>query len=111
MSGKSEAVKSVSICLRITAEDKAAIEAKARERKLTLTEYLTRAGLGRAARQRADVDAINLLRACVDELKAMHVNLQGRHEAERALSHGSMDRTMAAVCAAIQRVWQSEAER
>jgi uncharacterized protein (DUF1778 family) len=111
MPGKSEAVKSVSIRLRMTAEDKAAIEAKALDRKLTVTDYLTRAGLGRAARQRADVDAINLLRACVDELKAMHANLQGLHEAERALSPGCIDRAMAAVCATIQRVWQSEDER
>ncbi|BEU20001.1 hypothetical protein [Paraburkholderia sp. 22B1P] len=67
--------------------------------------------MGRAARQRADVDAINLLRACVDELKAIHAHLQGFHEAERALSSGPMDRTMASVCAAIRRVWQSEDER
>jgi hypothetical protein len=40
MAGKSEAAKSVSICLRMTAEDKAAIEAKARERKLTEHQHI-----------------------------------------------------------------------
>jgi uncharacterized protein (DUF1778 family) len=106
-----EVTKSESLRLRLTAEDKAAIEGKARDRKLTVTDYLTRAGLGRAMRQRSDVDAINLLRECVDELKAMHASLQGIPEAGRALSPASMERTMDAVCAAIQRVWHSGDER
>lgn len=111
MKKDSEAGKSESIRLRLTAEDKAAIEGKARDRKLTVTEYLTRAGLGRPMRQRSDVDAINLLRECVDELKSMHNILQGVPETGRALSPASMEHTMEAVCAAIQRVWQSGDER
>lgn len=102
-----EVTKSESLRLRLTAEDKVAIEGRARDRKLTVTDYLTRAGLGRAMRQRPDVDAINLLRECVDELKAMHATLQAAPESGRALSPGCMDQTMEAVCAAIQRVWQS----
>lgn len=111
MPKSSEVAKSVSVRLRMTAEDKAVIEEKARDRKLTVTDYLTRAGLGRSARQRADVDAINLLRDCVEELKAMHGTLKGFAVDEVALSAESMDDTMAAVCAAIQRVWQSEDEQ
>lgn len=106
-----EVTKSESLRLRLTAEDKLAIEGRARDRKLTVTDYLTRAGLGRAMRQRPDVDAINLLRECVDELKAMHVTLQAMPESGRTLSPACMDRTMDAVCAAIQRVWQSGDER
>lgn len=110
-----EVTKSESLRLRLTAEDKVAIEGRARDRKLTVTDYLTRAGLGRPMRQRSDVDAINLLRECVDELKAMHASLQGIPEVGRALSPtispASMERTMEAVCAAIQRVWQSGDER
>lgn len=106
-----EVTKSESLRLRLTAEDKVAIEGRARDRKLTVTDYLTRAGLGRAMRQRPDVDAINLLRECVDELKAMHATLQAVPESGRALSPACMDRTMEAVCAAIQRVWQSGDER
>jgi uncharacterized protein (DUF1778 family) len=108
---KREVTKSESLRLRLTAEDKIAIEGRARDRKLTVTDYLTRAGLGRAMRQRPDVDAINLLRECVDELKAMHATLQAVPESGRALSPACMDRTMDAVCAAIQRVWQSGDER
>ncbi|WP_175946366.1 hypothetical protein [Caballeronia sp. BCC1704] len=111
MKKDSEAGKSESVRLRLTAQDKAAIEAKARDRKLTVTEYLTRAGLGRPMRQRSDVDAINLLRECVDELKGMHACLQGIPQAEHALSPASMERAMEAVCAAIQRVWQSGDDR
>ncbi|WP_442793730.1 plasmid mobilization protein [Paraburkholderia sp. ZP32-5] len=45
MSEPGKAQKTVSVCLRMTAEDKAVIEEKARNRTLTVTEYLTRAGL------------------------------------------------------------------
>ncbi|HDR9092001.1 hypothetical protein QZM46_23495 [Burkholderia vietnamiensis] len=100
--------KNVSICLRMTARDKEAIEQKARDRKLTVTDYLTRAGLGRAARQRADVDAINLLRECVDELKAMHAMLQGIAAGESILPATAMNQAMMTVCAVISRIWQSK---
>jgi hypothetical protein len=91
----------------MTAEDKAVIEEKARDRTLTMTDYLTRAGLGRSARQRADVDAINLLRECADELKAIHATLRGVAAGEGVPSAATMDQTMQAVCVAINRVWQS----
>src|SRR5260363_78969 len=65
------AIKSVAIYLRMTAKDKAAIEERAKERKMTVTEYLTRTGLARLTRQRADVDAIHQLRLCVEELKGI----------------------------------------
>lgn len=103
-----EAQKSASIRLRMTAEDKTVIEEKARDRAMTVTEYLTRAGLGRSARQRSDVDAINLLRECADELKAIHSTLRGMDAGEAAPTNAAMDQTMKAICAAIGRVWQSE---
>jgi hypothetical protein len=99
--------KSATITLRVTAEDKKTLEEKARERALTLTEYLTRTGLGRSARQRADVDAINLLRECADELKAIHASLRGSAAGENARAAATMDQTMQAICAAIGRVWQN----
>jgi hypothetical protein len=105
------AQKSVSIRLRMTAQDKAAIEEKARDRALTVTEYLTSAGLGRSARQRADVDTINLLRECADELKAIHATLRGGAVAGGVPSAVTMDQTMQAVCAAINRIWHREGER
>lgn len=103
-----EAQKSVSIRLRMTAEDKAVIEEKARDRALTVTEYLTRAGLGRSARQRPEVDAINLLRECADELKAIHVAVRSITADDAVPAAATMDETMQAICAAIGRVWQSE---
>ena len=107
----SKAKKSALISLRMTAEDKALIEEKARDRTLTVTDYLTRTGLGRSARQRVDVDAINLLRDCADELKTIHATLQGVAAGEGMPSADTMDQTMRAVCAAINRVWQSEDRR
>ncbi|MGF6815891.1 hypothetical protein OKW33_002697 [Paraburkholderia atlantica] len=68
MQGKSEAANSVLIRLPITAKDETAIEVTAPEMKLTVTDYLTCAGLECAVWQRVDVEAINLLRTCVDEL-------------------------------------------
>jgi len=100
--------KSATIILRVTAEDKRALEEKARERALTLTEYLTRTGLGRSARQRSDVDAINLLRECADELKAIHIALRGMPTDDAVSAGALMDETMQAICTAIGRVWQNE---
>lgn len=103
--------KVTSIRLRISIEDKAAIEEKATDRKLTVTEYLTRAGLGRSARQRVDVDAINLLRECVDELREIKARVSAPGGSVERLSDETLERTMTAVCAAIQRVWRSEADK
>jgi hypothetical protein len=105
------AAKAVSIRLRMTVEDKREIEEKARERKLTVTEFLTRAGLGRSARQRADVDAINLLRDCVDELKCIHATLKTGGDRLESLANETLDEPMRAVIAAINRVWQTGDER
>lgn len=98
--------KSETIVFRVTAEDKRVLEGRARDRALTLTEYLTRVGLGRSARQRADVDAINLLRECANELKEIHRTLQIAVVGESAIQATTMDRTMMAICAAIGRIWQ-----
>lgn len=101
-----EVTKSVSICLRMTVEDKAAIEERARERKMTTTEYLTRVGLARPARQRADVDAINQLRLCVEELKEMHRTLQLLPIKQPIIAAETLEQTMQEICAAIQRIWR-----
>ncbi|MGP8437834.1 plasmid mobilization protein [Paraburkholderia fungorum] len=99
--------KSAVVILRVTPETKRSFEEKAADRKLSLTEYLTRAGLGRAARQRADVDAINLLRDCADELRGIHATMKtSGHELE-ALATEALDEPMRAVIAAINRVWVS----
>jgi uncharacterized protein (DUF1778 family) len=105
------ATKSATVILRVTPDTKRAFEEKADERKLSVTEYLTRAGLGRAARQRSDVDAINLLRDCADELKAIHATLCEGGERLEALANQTLDEPMRAVISAINRVWQSGDER
>jgi hypothetical protein len=104
---KREKTKSAAMCLRMTARDKVEIEEKARDQNLTVTEYLTRAGLRRPARQRADVDAINVLRKCVDELEAMHATLRGCIAAgEGVIPDAAMEQTLTAICTAINGVWQ-----
>lgn len=98
--------KTVAVLVKMTPEVKADIEQRARERNLTVTDFLTRAGLARATRQRADVDAINELRGCAEELKGIHATL-------RALADGSgvpidpavMNAQMAAITAGIERIW------
>jgi hypothetical protein len=101
------AIKKTNLIIRIDPELKMAIEEKARERNLTVTEYLTRAGLGRATRQRADVDAINELRACVDELKSIHHVLKLIANGDQLIPSAALEHQMAAITAAIQRVWNN----
>jgi uncharacterized protein (DUF1778 family) len=103
--------KSAVVILRVTPETKRLFEEKAADRKLSVTEYLTRAGLGRAARQRVDVDAINLLRDCADELREIYALLKAGDRNNEALTDGALDDSMRAVIAAINRVWTSGDER
>ncbi|TCG03109.1 hypothetical protein BZM27_50925 [Paraburkholderia steynii] len=84
----------------MTAEDKAAIEAKAHERKLTVTDYLTRAGVGRAARQRSTSTRST---CCVPawmavehgiairnvELRELKKQIQDESEALRSMARGT----------------------
>ncbi len=99
--------KSARLELRLTPADKQAIEERAKERGLTVVEFLTRAGLGRATRQRADVDAINELRSCVDELKGMHHTLKRIADGDKLIAPVSMASLMLAVTEAIQRIWNN----
>ena len=103
--------KSAVVILRVTPETKRSFEEKASDRKLSVTEFLTRAGLGRAARQRADIDAINLLRDCVGELKSIHATLKRGGDRLEALANEALDEPMRAVITAINRVWQNGDER
>src|SRR5260364_14706 len=100
------AIKSVAIYLRMTAKDKAAIEERAKERKMTVTEYLTRTGLARLMRQRADVDAIHELRLCVEELKGIHRAWQLLPTEAPMIDPATLEQTMQEICAAIQRIWR-----
>ncbi len=106
---KTTAPKAHSIRLRVSEEEKQDIEEKARDRKLSVTEYLIRAGRGRATRQRADVDAIQQLMNCVEELKALHRTLQqvANGAGGAPIATETMEATMQTVCTAIQRVWNS----
>jgi len=99
--------KTARVDLRLTPEDKIAIEKRARERNLTVVDFLTRAGLGRATRQRADVDAINELRSCVDELKAIHHVLNRIADGDKLITPVNMNAQMLAITMAIQRVWDN----
>jgi hypothetical protein len=63
--------KSATIIFRVTAEDKKALEEKAHER--------------------ADVDTINFLRECADELNAMHAALRGSPSGETQRSAARPD--------------------
>lgn len=91
--------------VRLSDDEKAGIEARAAERNMPVGEYLIRAGLGRATRQRADVDAINLLRECREELKAMHHTLKAHPAGSDLISPATMDAQMAAITGAVLRVW------
>lgn len=105
MSNRKVLEKTTQINLRLTPTDKLAIEEKARERNLTVVDFLTRAGLGRASRQRTDVDAINALRSCVDELKGIHRALTHIGDGDKLITPANMNAQMLAITAAIQRVW------
>lgn len=92
--------------IRISEEDKAAIEQRASERKLTTAEYIVRVGLARAMRQRADVDAINQLRECADQLKAIHAAISSLGQGQQiVIEPGLMNAQMKAITSAIERVW------
>lgn len=107
MTNSRDLVKTARIDLRLSPEDKAAILEKARERNMTAVAFLTRAGLGRATRQRADVDAINELRACVDELKSIHHVLKLIANGDQLVPPAALQHQMEAITAAIQRVWNN----
>jgi uncharacterized protein (DUF1778 family) len=99
--------KTAQLNLRLTPADKLAIEERAQERNLTVVDFLTRAGLGRATRQRADVDAINALRDCSDKLKAIHHTLQRIADGEELIPPANMAAQMSAITAVILRVWNN----
>lgn len=105
---KTNTSKAESIRMRLSTETKAQLQAKAAERNLSLTDYLVRAGLNRPSRQRADVDAINQLRECANELKSIHTTLQQLSLGTDApIGANAMDAQMAAITEAIGRVWVS----
>jgi hypothetical protein len=95
------------ITVRLSDEEKAGIVKRADERNLPLGEYLIRTGLGRATRQRADVDAINLLRECSDQLKGIYHAVKVLPVDGKAIGIGSMDEQMKAITGAISRVWNN----
>lgn len=97
--------KTSQVLLKMTPEVKAEIEQRAQERNLTVTDYLTRTGLGRATRQRADVDAINLLRECREQLRELYHAVKALPANEQVISQDSMDAQMAAITGAVLRVW------
>ncbi|NTB05856.1 plasmid mobilization protein [Agrobacterium tumefaciens] len=109
MAPKTDTKKTQSIRMRLSDEMKSQLEARAAERNLSMTDYLIRAGMNRPTRQRADVDAINELRQCAEELKAMHATMQQLLALGCAapISSGAMDAQMAAITEAIGRVWVS----
>lgn len=97
--------KTAQVLMRMTPEVKAEIKKRAEERNLTLTDYLVRTGLGRATRQRADVDAINLLRECRNQLKEIYHAVRALQDDSRIISESTMESQMAAITGALLRVW------
>jgi len=95
------------ITVRLSDEEKTGIVKRADERNLPLGEYLIRTGLGRATRQRADVDAINLLRECRGQLKEIYHAVKLLPVDAKAISVGSMEEQMQAITGAILRVWNN----
>lgn len=98
------------IDLRVSDEEKAGIEERAAERNLPIAEYLIRTGLGRATRQRADVDAINLLRECREQLKAIYHEVKAMPAGAQMIAPATMDAQMAAITGAVLRVWNGDNE-
>lgn len=98
------------IDLRVSDDEKAGIEERAAERNLPVGEYLIRTGLGRATRQRADVDAINLLRECREQLKAIYHEVKGSPGNTAVISTETMEKQMAAITGAVLRVWNGDSE-
>jgi len=99
------ALKTAQMLLKMTPEVKAEIKQRAQDRNLDVTEYMTRAGLGRAMRQRADVDAINALRDCSDQLKQIYQLVQKIANGEAAIPVATMDAMMSAITTTITEVW------
>lgn len=98
------------IDIRVSGEEKDGIVKRAAERNLPIGEYLIRAGLGRATRQRADVDAINLLRECREQLKAIYHEVKALPVEANVISTATMEAQMAAITGAVLRVWNGENE-
>lgn len=98
------------IDFRVSDEEKDGITKRAAERNLPIGEYLIRAGLGRATRQRADVDAINLLRECREQLKAIYHEVKALPADTNVIRTATMEVQMAAITSAILRVWNGENE-
>ena len=86
------------VLLRLTPDEKAQLAARANDCAMPVTEYLRARAFAGRTRDRADVDAINLLRETADGIKAMHALLGGAHE---QLLQEALNETVAA----IQRVW------
>lgn len=80
---------------------------RAAERNLAVGEYLIRTGLGRATRQRADVDAINLLRECREQLKSIHHAVSALAAGTSPIAASTLDDQMAAITGAVLRVWST----
>lgn len=97
--------KTAQMLLKMTPEVKAEIKQRAQERNLDVTDYMTRAGLGRATRQRADVDAINALRDCSDQLKQIHRLVQSIKDGESIVPVSTMEAMMSAITSTILDVW------
>jgi hypothetical protein len=110
MSDKRVKKKTAQVLVKMTPEDKAEIELRAQERNLTVTDYLTRTGLARATRQRADVDAINMLRECRDQLKEIYRAVKARPVGEGTISDPTMEAHMAAITGAVLRVWNGSSD-
>lgn len=98
------------IDFRVSDEEKAGIEARAAERNMPVAEYLIRTGLGRATRQRADVDAINLLRECREQLKAIYHEIKAMPAGAQVIHTATMEAQMAAITGAVLRVWNGDNE-
>jgi len=107
MPANREKPKTESVRMRISTEVKEEIIARAAERNLSMTDFLIRAGLGRATRDRADVDAINELRGCAEKLKEIYHVLKRIADGEQLIPPEIMDQQMVAITSCIDRVWRN----
>ena len=105
MPRKATEKKTAQMLLKMTPEVKEEIKQRAAERHLDVTDYMPRAGLGRAMRQRADVDAINALRECSDQLKQIYQLVQSVKDGHAIVPVSSMETMMAAITRTIMDVW------
>jgi hypothetical protein len=92
--------KSARLVMRVTQHERLAIEDRADERKLTVSDFLLRCALGTAATRHADVDAINHLRNCCMEVKNLY-------HAHSGVPEALFTELMEAATAAITRVWEN----